>query len=247
MRFVKNISIMDTPSEANHAARIVDVKNLISQHYKVPVNVATASARPVVTAYDTATQTLVIQPEAVTANVPEIDDYPLEAGDRILLWQQADPETNGIYELVSFDTSGTPAKLVLKRSSDFNGTEDVNLLTFKVISLSGSTNAGKTFLLLAFDTSDFEASDKVFAVDNAPPDTADKVKAYRGTFTTVDGTYTYDITHNLGRRPSGVQIYNAATNELVMYDYTMPDTDKITIDFGSTVTAGETYNVIVLA
>lgn len=121
---------------------------------KASCNYATATALPG-NNYSNVTLTL-----TATANGPlSVDGSPVVMNQRLLVWQEGNPQHNGIYSVTN--TGGASAPYVLTRTADFDSSATIQAGDSTFIQ-SGSTYAATTFQMITTGTITVGTSNIVF-------------------------------------------------------------------------------------
>jgi hypothetical protein len=169
----------------------------------------------------------------------EIDGVTLAVGDRVLLAGQTDATQNGIYEITVAGDGSTSA--VLTRSNDFNESGEI-YDGVRIAVAQGGAYAESTWKLTTDAPIVLDTSDLNFTQDTGIAHT----NKYAATITGDDATTTFPITHDLNSTDIDVQIRNLTTGNPVLTDYTVVDSDNITVSFSVAPATTQSYRVVIV-
>lgn len=229
-----NLSLEAQPVAPEHVVNIEWVVNYVSGKIKAPVRVV-ATANQAGTYAGTPAFTL-----TYTATGPTtIDGEALAVGDRVLLAGQTTAQHNGIYTVTTVGAGATHT--ILTRATDFR---QGNINSGVTIAVNEGNSHAHSFWKL---TSDDPITLDTTAINflNVRPPAGGVVKFSE--VITGDGTKTeFDVVHDLGTEDVSVQIWNNATQGMVLCDVKVVDDDEIEIGFDVAPTAAQVYRVVVL-
>ena len=225
------------PIEPTHLVRLQDMMEYVAGLTKDPVRVVLTD--PFVGTYSTATM-------AITQTTPEdlvIDGVTLALGDRILLAGQTDQTQNGIYVVTTLGETTTTAA-VLTRAEDFNSSaEIINGLIVPV--LEGDVNADTRWRLTVgsipyiLDTSNLIFTKEV----------TDFTKVVEMIFAIVGDASTtmYNFTHNLDTTHVTHELYENATGETVVGQFSRTNSNAVRVTFGIPLGVGTNLTLVIRA
>jgi len=228
-----NLSLEATPSDPKHVVNIKYVSDFFAGKVKMPVRAL--SAANIAGNYSSVSMALVSG--AVGALV--FDGVTLQTGDRVLLIGQNNAEQNGIYVVTNPGDGTTAAELV--RADDFNSSDKI----YPGVSIA--VNFGTLFANTRWKL----AVDGAIVLDTTEL-TFTKVGAVVGTSKhsetiTGDNVETeFEIEHNLGTTDVQVSIVNLVTNQILLTDVTIVDSNTINVSFGGPPTPAQVYRVTVI-
>jgi len=225
------------PTEANHIVRLSDMMEFVAGLQKQAVRAVLTD--PFVGAYDNAQLTLTQGTPAVLI----VDNITLAIDDRILLVGQTDLTQNGIYTVTTLGDDGGTAT-VLTRASDFNSSTDIiNGLIVPVA--EGEFNASTRWKLTAGTIpSALDTTNLIFTRD-----IVNLTKVVEMDFDIVgdDSTSAFAFTHNLDSRNVTHEIYDNATGETIIAQFTRTSGNDVRVDFGVPLEAGTELTLVIRA
>lgn len=229
-----NLNLEAHPVDPSHVVNIEWVVNYVSGKIKAPVRVvATANQSGTYTAAPALTF------EYTATGPTVIDGVTLAANDRVLLAGQTSAQQNGVYTVTTVGAGATHT--ILTRAADFR---QGNVNSGVTIAVNAGDDHGHSFWKL---TSDDPITIDTTALNflNVKPPAGGVVKFSEEI--TGDGTKThFDIDHDLGTEDVTVQIWNNATQGMVLCDVKVVDDDSIEVGFDVAPTAAQVYRVVVL-
>jgi hypothetical protein len=201
--------VTDGDSVPNRNAVIELITDAIKGVFKAPVLVATAAALSSAT-YNATDGTITL---AATLNVV-VDGHYLSLGDRILVKDEANKYSNGIYDVT---TVGNGSNVwVLTRSDDLDSDADF-YPNFKVSVIKGSTNKDSIWQLITDEPAILSA--KEFGLVFSTNEEGVTRYSYVITSTDTDGTNdSFEIYHGINDQFVTVNIIDADTKEDVYFN-----------------------------
>jgi hypothetical protein len=236
--FETNVIINATPSELNHAVRLVDLENAIGEHYKRAVRVAVTADIGDVT-YDSGALTLT--ENSPYGGTPYFDNLPVAVGDRVLLAGQPDATQNGIYVVTAVGVE-TSSPYVLTRATDFDSSSEISP-SVKVPVTQGNVHHDKVFTLTNDGPITLDTTELHFEI---VIDRVASVKQKNFTITGTGSQTAFTVTHNWGTKLLTVTVREATTGAEIFTDVALPNDNTVQINFALAPVSGKVYNVIIL-
>ncbi|MDR1872037.1 MAG: hypothetical protein LBS60_09020 [Deltaproteobacteria bacterium] len=231
-----NLFIDATPTDPNHAVRLVDLENSVGQHYKAAVRVRSVTNLP-----GTYAANVLTGPDTSTV-LPTIDGLTLAVGDRILLTAQTDLTQNGIYEVTDLG-DGSTVPYVLTRSPDFDASSDISP-GVKVHVNQGTDGHDTTYVLITDGPIALNSTSLQFEVFVGRT----KRVAWLTFPVTGDGSTTeFTFNHGWNTRNVLVNVIDQTTFADIYVAVSRPSDNAVKIEFAKAPSSSDSYMVILSA
>jgi hypothetical protein len=172
----------------------------------------------------------------------EVDGVTLALNDRVLLAAQTDKTQNGIYTVTTLGDGSTAA--VLTRAADFDDSAD--LVPGTIIPVSAGTASGGTTWKLLPATVPATLDTTVLEFKKQSADTT-RVVEMTSTLTGDDTTVSYPVTHNWGTMNVTHELYDAATGETAIAQFTRTSANAVKVDVGAPLGTGTNLVLVIRA
>lgn len=193
--------------------------------------------------------------ETATDGALVIDGITIALNDRILVKNQVAGLQNGIYALTTVGVAATTS-FVLTRVTDCDNEILAGLFTFVE---EGTVNVSRGYVLSTANPITVGTTALVFAQFSKNPDIiAGSGLSFTGVTLNVDATIprlyvdtpassasSYAIAHNLGKTSVSTTVFDVATGAVIYPDFTITDSNTVTLTFGSAQSASS-FRVLVL-
>ena len=228
-----NVELMTTPTSG---------KNLVTKDYvdaavnrKIKDSVVVVSTENFDGTYDANNMTLT----QITPTVIEIDGVELAEGDRVLLAGQTDATQNGIYIITVAGSDSTAA--VLSRADDFNDTAKIALNVMIPVQ-RGTQNADTTWMLTNDTAVTLDTTSLMFSKFKG----SDGPGVFTATFTGDGTAKNFTISHGLNTENVVVQIVDAATKEICVFNVSITSANVVTVKSDIALPADEAIIITVV-
>jgi hypothetical protein len=172
----------------------------------------------------------------------EVDGVTLALNDRVLLAAQTDKTQNGIYTVTTEGDGSTAA--VLTRATDFDDSAD--LVPGTIIPVSAGTANGGSAWKLTPATVPAVLDTTVLEFKKQSADTT-RVVEMTATLTGDTTTTSYPVTHNWATKNVTHELYDTATGETVVAQFTRTSANAVKIDVGVPLGAGTDLTLVLRA
>ena len=225
------------PTEQTHLVRLGDMIDYIGGMTALAVDYVLKL--PFDAAYNAPGMTLT----GSTCDEFEADGVVPNVGDRVLIAGQLDGTQNGIYT-VTQQGDGSSAEAILTRASDMNNSTSLkNGLIVPVT--GGSTMAGTRWkLTVASVPATLDSTALEFAQD-----IVDFTKVVQAVFSIAGNAVatSYPCTHNWGTKDVTHELYDAATGETVVAQFTRTSVNAVRVDVGAPLGVGNDLVLVIRA